>query len=143
MSVNLIKPLLTEDRRRSFVMVIILMGALLLGIFIEADPRQATLCGLRGPYCPLGATIGEAACPGCGPTRSTALLLDGKWRAATSVHPAGWVVIVCCLLGVFVHVDILRRGRRTRIHRVVLPVGHGLFVTGLAVAWLLRLVSLV
>ena len=143
MPVEPISPLPTLDCRRSWIMAGILAGALLLGVLVKADTERATLFGLEGPHCLLGSAIGETACPGCGLTRSTALLLDGEWGEATRVHPACWVVVMGCFFGLLVHLDILRRGRRTSVHRTILSVGHGVFVTGLTAAWLLRLISLV
>jgi len=41
--------------------------------------------GGRGWPCPIQSAFG-LACPGCGLTRSAALLIQGKWQAAASTH---------------------------------------------------------
>ena len=129
-------------RRRSLLALLLLATPLVLGLCMQADIDQATLFGYGGPPCVLGEALGPQACPGCGLTRSTALVLDGAWGAATILHPAGWLVVLLCAAGVLIHTDILRRGRRPSGHTRLLRLGRWTFAGGLAVAWLLRMAVL-
>ncbi len=127
--------------RQSLYALALLCIPLMLGLFVVVDADRATLVGLEGPTCPVGASLGEAACPGCGLIRSTALVLQGQAAAATAVHPAGWLVVLLCIGGVLVHGDIVRRGRRTAAHRRLLSWGYVSFVVGLAATWVVRLMQ--
>lgn len=114
----------------------------MLGICLTVDSENATLLGLSGPPCVIGEVLGPRACPGCGITRSTALVMHGAWYEALVLHPAGWMVVLLCAAGALVHIDILRRGARSANHDRLLRVGWAIFAGGLTLAWLLRLVVL-
>lgn len=114
---------------------------LALGVAIRADAQTATLFGIAGPSCPVGTTLGAAFCPGCGLTRSTAMVMQGDWAAATAVNPAGWLVVALCAAGALVYGDIALRGRRNPGHRRLLRAGRVIFLLGVATAWLTRMVS--
>jgi hypothetical protein len=103
------------------------------------DAERATLLGHAGPTCPVGATLGPVACPGCGLTRSTALILQGDWSTAFAVHPGGWIIVLLCSAGALIHGDILRRGSASRRHRRLLRAGRWVLLLGLAGSWLWRM----
>jgi len=118
--------------------MLLLAAPLVLGLCIEASGERATLFGLEGPGCLVSDNLGQAACPGCGLTRSTALLMHGQWGAASAVHPAGWLVGLLCGLGVLLYADIARRGQRTRTHHRLLRTGQWTFATAIVAVWLAR-----
>lgn len=113
-------------------------AGLLLGCTAEVSADAATWFGLRGPTCPLGACVGPLNCPGCGLVRSTAATLQGQIYAAWSFHPGG--IAVACLLPatLFVHLDILRRGRVASYHHALRRVGQRLFICAVLGGWALR-----
>lgn len=123
---------------RSLVWLALFGATLLLGLWLDADEKHAALFGLEGPPCLVGNTLGEKVCPGCGLSRSVALVLHGCWSQAFSVHPAGFLVVLLCIGGLILHADILRRGRRTSTHERVLSLGSRIFLAGLFASWLYR-----
>ncbi len=124
--------------RDSWTSLAMLAGVLVLATVLEATPRGASLAGLRAPPCALRAVLGEHACPGCGLTRSTSLVVQGDLSGSLRLHPAGALVAILCLGGVAVHLHILVRRRRTAVHAALLRLGRHLFVAGLVVACVLR-----
>jgi Protein of unknown function (DUF2752) len=129
------------DRARSRFAVVLLALPLVLGLLIQVKGPSATLFGLQGPTCVVGEVLGAAGCPGCGLTRSTALALHGDLAGAAALNWAGLVLVVACVLGLVLHLDILiRAGRRTARHGRLLTVGTHLFGASVLVAWLIRLV---
>ena len=135
---DLASPDTRATRRRSSLALLLLAAPLVLGLCLRADAHGVTLFGISGPTCAVGESFGQHACPGCGLTRSTALLLDGAWAEATLLHPAGWLVVLLCAAGLVIHTDILRRGRRTAGHVRLLRWGRWTFAGGIVLAWLLR-----
>lgn len=124
--------------RDSWTSLAILAGVLALATLLEATPREASLAGLRAPPCALRAVLGEHACPGCGLTRSTSLVVRGDLAGSLSVHPAGALVALLCLAGIALHLHILIRRRRTATHAALLRLGGRLFVLGLVAACVVR-----
>lgn len=119
--------------------MLLLATPLVLGLCLRADANAVTLFGWSGPACALGETLGPHACPGCGLTRSTALVLRGAWGEAAVLHPAGWLVVFLCAAGLAIHTQILWRGRRSASHEDLLSWGRWTFASGLVIAWLSRL----
>ena len=124
--------------RDSWTSLAMLAGVLVLATVMEATPRGASLAGLRAPPCALRAVLGEHACPGCGLTRSTALVVRGDLAGSLSLHPAGVLVALLCLAGIALHLHILIRRRRTATHVALLRLGRRLFVVGLVAACVVR-----
>ncbi len=126
-------------RRRATLTALVLALPLLLGAWMTADAHEASLAGIEGPPCPVGATLGETVCPGCGLTRSTALSVQGRFDDAFAVHPAGMLVVLLCVSGLLVQADILRRGSSTETHRKLRRLGRLVFVAGLLAAYGIRI----
>lgn len=118
-----------------------LCAPLVLGLLVRVQGTRATLFGLEGPTtCVLGQWCGPAGCPACGLTRSTALTVQGDLGPALALNWAGPLLVLACLGGLALHLDILlRTGRRTRLHERLLGLGSaGLFLAVL-LAWAARL----
>jgi len=124
---------------RSWLALCILAAPILLGLCLSVEQGQATLFGLAGPACVVGEALGEHACPGCGLTRSTALVMHGSWRESFDLHPGGWLIVLLCAAGILVHADALRRGVITSAHDQLLRSGRALLVLGLAAAWIIKI----
>jgi hypothetical protein len=126
------------ERRNSLLRLAILASALLVGLLMHADAETATLFGVEGPRCPLRKALGEQACPGCGLTRATVLALHGELSSSWRVHPAGILLVLACVGGIVVHLDILWKRRKRAGHETILRVGGRTLAAGLVVAGLLR-----
>lgn len=113
-------------------------GVLVLAATAEASHSAATWFGIRGPVCPLGFLLGECACPGCGLTRSTAMVVQGRFSDALALNPAGFVVAALCVAAILLHADVARRGRAADLHLTLRQLGRQVFIAGIAAAWLLR-----
>jgi hypothetical protein len=135
----LIPPHRSSDRRRSLIASAILAVPLVLGWLASVDAESARWFGVEGPACTWRSLFGELACPGCGLTRSTALVVQGDWRLATALHPAGFAVVAACLGGLLVHGHVLLRGRRGPWHERLLSWGRRGFVAALLAAWGVRI----
>ena len=114
------------------------MAVLALAATATVSRHAATWFGVRGPICPLGHLLGEHACPGCGLTRSTALVVQGRWYEALSLHPAGFVVAGLCIGAVLLHLDVLRRGAVLDGHLRLRRASRWCFVAGILLAWTAR-----
>lgn len=119
-----------------------LLGALGLAATATASRDAATWFGVRGPICPLGFLLGECACPGCGLTRSTAMVVQGRWSDALALNLGGFVVAALCVAGIALHADVLRRGRVLDRHLSLQKFGRWCFVGGIALAWVARATGL-
>ena len=117
----------------------LLLGGIAAGVGARVTTDGATWFGVRGPRCPLGACLGEIACPGCGLLRSTASALQGDFASAVAAHPTGLAVAGLLVAGTLLHFDILRRRRELPAHRRLRRAGHWTFVLSLAAGWLYRL----
>lgn len=111
---------------------------LLLAASSEVTLKSATWFGVRGPVCPLGWALGECACPGCGLTRSTAMVAQGRFGEALALNPAGFVVVGLCASALALHADVLRRSRVLDAHLSLRHVGRWVFGVGVVVAWAMR-----
>ena len=58
---------------------------------------ELTAAGITTWQCPLRSTLG-IICPGCGLTRAIALLVQGHWQAAISLHAFAPVVLAIGIL---------------------------------------------
>lgn len=122
--------------------VLLLAAPLVLGLLIRVEGGSATLFGVEGPACVLGEVGGPGACPGCGLTRATALTLHGDVAAAAALNWAGVALVLACVLGLAVHLDILLRAeRRTAAHQRLLTLGARGFTTLVLAAWVTRLLA--
>lgn len=116
--------------------IVRLLSALGLGLLVSI----VVLLALRhpselsfAPVCPWRALTG-LRCAGCGLTRATHHLLQGRLGAALELNPL--IVVVPFLfigLGVFLAIGVAR-GRLPRLRELPLWVGWALFV-GLAGFW--------
>jgi hypothetical protein len=114
---------------------------LTLAATATVSANAALWLGVRGPVCPLGHWLGEAACPGCGLTRATSLVVQGRWLEAWHVQPAGFAVAALCAGLVVLQLDVLRRGVVLDGHLVVRRAGRWLFVGAVPTAWFVRAVT--
>jgi len=126
------------ERRDSLTRLAILLGLVVVGLLMRADTKTATLFGVEGPRCPLRRVLGDAVCPGCGLTRATVLALHADFATSWRVHPAGILLVLTCLGGIAVHLDILCRRGKHAGHEAILRVGGRTLAAGLVVASLLR-----
>jgi len=126
-------------RSASLLPFVLLTGVLLVGLAVDATASSAHLFGLEGPKCPSTYVLGATGCPGCGLTRSTALILHGQFATASRLQPAAWVVVVLAAAGSLLHGFVLVTGEKTAWIDRLLRTGRVLFVAGLLLAWLVRL----
>ena len=113
-------------------------GVLLLGLTAQASQQAATWFGIRGPHCPLGLLLGECACPGCGLTRSTAMVVQGRFDEALALNLGGFVVVGLCIAAILLHADVARRGQVLDVHLSLRQLGRWVFAVGIGVAWVAR-----
>lgn len=113
-------------------------GALVIAATATVSRESATLFGVEGPPCPLGSLLGECACPGCGLTRSTSMVVQGRFDEALALNPGGFVVAVLAAAAVLLHLDVMRRGQMLPAHRKLRWFGHRLFAVGVLFAWAAR-----
>jgi len=114
------------------------VAVLVLGATASVSREAATWFGVRGPLCPLGHLLGEGACPGCGLTRGTALVVQGRWGEAWALNPGGFVVAGLCAAALLLHLDGLRRGTVLDVHLRLRTAGRWCFVAGILLAWAAR-----
>jgi hypothetical protein len=112
--------------------------ALAAGLAANVTADGATWFGVRGPRCPLGACLGELACPGCGLLRSTAAALQGDLALAWAAHPSGLAVAALLVGAAALHFDVLRQRRELAGHLRLRRAGHLAFAVALLAGWLLR-----
>ncbi|TET85393.1 MAG: DUF2752 domain-containing protein [Desulfobacteraceae bacterium] len=77
---------LVQDRR----ITLILMGVAALQVWLTA-------IGFPGWQCPIKSSLG-ISCPGCGLSSAIALLIQGQWQTAVSVHAFAPVFLIGSLL---------------------------------------------
>ncbi|MCR9245239.1 MAG: DUF2752 domain-containing protein [bacterium] len=128
-------------RRAALGNMIMPAGVLVLAATARASTEAATWFGIRGPHCPLGAVLGECACPGCGLTRSTAMVVQGRFGEALELNVGGFVVAGLSAAALVLHADVLRRGRVLFGHLRLRETGRWVFVAGVLFAWLARACS--
>ncbi len=112
---------------------------LLVALLMHADTAHATLFGFSGLPCPAGTLLGESVCPGCGLTRSTALVMHGRFAEALRLHAGGFFVVFACLAGFLVHGHSLLVRHRSPRHDALLRAGRVLFVAGIVAGWAAKL----
>ncbi|MEO0660896.1 MAG: DUF2752 domain-containing protein [Planctomycetota bacterium] len=127
-----------KPQRPSALPLALLVGALTALALADASPEQATLFGVEGPRCPSRWVFPHHGCPGCGLTRASALVLDGEWRTAWGVHPAGFALVGLGLGAVVLHLGALVRGEKTEWTFRLLRGGRVLFLVAVVAAWLAR-----
>jgi hypothetical protein len=122
-----------QDRR----IIRVLMGMAALQVWLTA-------MGLPGWQCPIRSLLG-VPCPGCGLSTAMALLLQGQWGEAMSVHAfasvflLGFVIItIVGMLPAHLHRETIRRIAWLE-QRTGFTV---LLLTGMVVYWVLRLFGL-
>ena len=129
---------------RSIGLLLLCLLPLGVGWMVEVDRGSATLFGIEGPACPVGATLGEHACPGCGLTRATALSVQGRFPEALAVHPAGPAVAALALLGALVATRRLVRGGwpgRDRPSRAFARLAPPVLGFAVGLGWLARVLT--
>ncbi len=118
----------------------ICVGVIAAGLAVEVSSDQAHWHGAEGPRCLVRGIFGDEACPGCGLTRATALVLQGRWREAWEIHGGGFVIALLCCAGIPLHLDILRRGEVRSVHRHLGRIGRWALLVGVVAPWLWRTV---
>lgn len=113
-------------------------GVLLLAATASVTMHSASWCGIEGPACPLGHWLGEVACPGCGLTRATACVVQGRWFEALQLHPAAFVLVAGCVGLLGIQVDVMRRGAALEGHRTLQWLGGRLLAASILLAWGIR-----
>ena len=99
---------------QSLAMLAICLGVLTAASVIEVSPERVHVHGIEGPPCLVRGVFGDAACPGCGLTRSTAFVLQGAWGSAWAIHPGGFVIALLCGVGIPLNFVEWRRSRQQR-----------------------------
>ena len=125
-------------RRQAFLTALPPAAVLLLAATADVSREAATWFGVRGPICPLGHLLGECACPGCGLTRGVSLVVQGHFRDALAVNPAGFVVAALCIAAILLQFDVIRRGRVTNVHLGLRRLGYWCFLAGVLLSWATR-----
>lgn len=112
----------------------------LLGLAATATVSReaATWLGVRGPFCPLGWLCGDLACPGCGLTRATAMVAQGRFGEAFAMHPGGFAIVALSLGLVLVQLDVLRRGAISGAHLRWRSRGRWALLVGILLGWAAR-----
>jgi hypothetical protein len=114
------------------------LAVLALAATATVSREAATWFGVRGPICPLGHLLGEHVCPGCGLTRATSLVVQGRWHDALAINPAGFAVALLCVAAVLLQLDVLRRGAVPDAHLRLRTWGRWCFVGAVLSAWAVR-----
>ena len=118
------------------VMLAIGAGTLAVGSRVEVSTERAHWHGVEGPKCLVRGVLGDRACPGCGLTRATALVLQGRFREAWEIHEGGFVVVLLCGASIPFQVDIIRRRGRAPGHRRWGRIGRLSLLAGVLGPWL-------
>jgi len=134
------RPLDADERRVHWIWLVLLMVPLVVAPFMEVSPERATLLGVEGPICP-SRLVTDAGCPGCGLTRGTALVIQGRIPEALSLQPVALMVVAFSGLGVILRGDILWRNRMTSLHAALLAAAHRVFVVAVFAVWIGRLLT--
>jgi hypothetical protein len=113
----------------------------LVAPWLAATPERVSMAGVEAGHCLMKLLGAEAACPGCGLTRSVALAVQGDLVTAMQMHFAGPPILLLSLAGVVVHGDVLRRGGPLPFHQRWLRRGHWVLVASLGLGWLMKLMS--
>ncbi len=129
-----------NDRRNSAVAFLVLLSILGLGMLIQVQAGEASFGGLSGPECQISRVAGDHVCPGCGLTRSSALVLDGDFYRAFSVNAGGFFLVGVLLLWSLVHAWIMIQGQRSAASVRWLISGRRLLLFGVIFGWIARLV---
>ena len=131
--------------RRRLRLRLILAGLAIFAAFcieVESLPGNqgdATLWGFRGPDCVLRRLTAHP-CPGCGLTRSTACIAQGRFDEAWRFNPAGYLVVAMLLVTLFVDGLALRSGRPR--HAAIERGMRWSLAGGVLVAWLAHVFNL-
>lgn len=132
-------------RRRllgAVAMLAICSGTIAVGARVQVSVERAHWHSVEGPKCLIRGILGDGACPGCGLTRATALVLQGRTREAWEIHGGGFVVAFLCAAGIPFQADILRRGGRvTRAHILAGRAARIALLLGVVIPWLWHLVA--
>ena len=119
-------------------MLAICLGVVTVGLLVEVSPERAHLRGVEGPFCLVRGLLGDHACPGCGLTRATALVLQGHCSAAAALHEGGFLVALLAVAGIIVQLDQLSRGEPRRGHRLAARLAGGALLAAVLLPWLAR-----
>lgn len=125
-------------RRKSAGALIVLMVILWLGLLLQATAEGATLSSIAGPECLIRNWIGERACPGCGLTRASSLVLHGEFSTAMAVNAGGFFLVGVAVFWSLIHSVILIRGQRSAALVGWLTVGRHVLLFGVILGWVLR-----
>jgi|FLOH01.1.fsa_nt_gi hypothetical protein len=112
---------------------------LLVGLSVSVDVEHASLFGVEGPVCFLGELGGDLACPSCGLTRSTSLILQGEISSGIALNPNGLLVVLFATVGFGLGaLSFLSARAEGLLQRFSQRAGR-LFMTALLSVWLFRL----
>ncbi len=115
------------------------VGVLVLGSMLKANGAEALLGSISGPECLIRTVVGEHSCPGCGLTRSSSLVLGGKFSEAWAVNVGGFFLVGTLALWSLVHSWIFVQGKRTAASVRWLTVSRHFLLFGVILGWILRL----
>ena len=90
-------------QQRSFLIILAAFAIVQIGL---------TGAGWRGWQCPIYSVSG-VACPGCGLSRATALLVQGHWQAALGMHAFAPVLLMTVML--FAITAVMPRGHQQKL----------------------------
>lgn len=119
----------------ALALLAICVAVVAVGLAVQVDAERAHLHGVEGPKCWLRGALGDDACPGCGLTRSTALVLQGQWGSALDLHVGGFVVALLAVAGIPWQLDRWLGGERP-VHRRLSRVAGVLLLAGVVLPWL-------
>ncbi len=107
---------------------------------IQVQAGEARLGALSGPECQISRLVGDHACPGCGLTRSSALVLKGDFLSAFSVNAGGFFLVGVLVLWSLVHSWIVIRGHKSTTSIRWLVTGRRILLFGVILGWVMRLI---
>ena len=131
----------SDARSRAVACLVFCSAVLLVGILCTASAESATLFGLEGPACLLRGLLGEAACPSCGLTRSTAMSLQGRLADGFALHAAGPLVALLATMGVLGSARVLLLGKGERLLASYLRYAGPLLLLVVLITWGARLIA--
>jgi hypothetical protein len=111
----------------------------IVALAMKVDAQQASLFGVEGPVCLLGELSDGKACPGCGLTRSTGLIMQGRLFEGFALNPVGMLVVLFSVLGLALGLLSFFSARASAILTTFSKRAGPIFVLVMVVAWLLDL----
>lgn len=113
----------------------------IVALTMKVDAQQASLFGIEGPVCFLGELSDGKACPGCGLTRSTGLIMQGRLSEGFALNPAGMLVVLFSVLGLALGLFSFFSAQASALLTTFSKRAAPIFVLVMVVVWLLDLLS--